>query len=342
MAEKPRGVHLVGTIPLGNADDVFRATASVLGDRLRRVTDGETGGRLNWIEWQLQLLMQHPQLEVLAPDVERYGPAPRVAPREDVRPSDVRFDHLGYAAEATPSWEVFARLQDEGVLPAAWRFQVSLPTPLAPIQAFVDMPYRAELEPGYEQAMHRELDEILDAVPRDRLAVQWDTAVEFGMLEGTQPSFVDDPLSAVLERLVRYGSWVPDDVELGYHLCYGDYQHRHFTQPTDAGKLVTVANGVSADVQRPIQWIHLPVPRDRDDDAYFAPLADLRLHQETELYLGLVHYTDGVEGTNRRIETARRVVPEFGVATECGFGRRDPETVPRLLEIHAEVADAIR
>ena len=204
------------------------------------------------------------------------------------------------------------------------------------------MPNRAELEPFYEEAMRRELEEILAAVPHDRLALQWDTAVEFGMLEGTQPTFVDDPLAAVLERLDRYGSWVPDDVELGYHLCYGDYQHRHFTQPNDAGKLVAVANGVSARVQRPIQWIHLPVPRDRDDDAYFAPLADRRLHPETELYLGLVHYTDGVEGTNRRIETAQRVVPEFGVATECGFGRRDPETVPRLLEIHATVADAIR
>ena len=68
------------------------------------------------------------------------------------------------------------------------------------------------------------------------------------------------------------------------------------------------------------------------------PLRDLRLHPETELYLGLVHATDGAEGTRRRIATAQRVVAEFGVATECGMGRRPPETIPALLRTHAEVA----
>jgi hypothetical protein len=33
---------------------------------------------------------------------------------------------------------------------------------------------------------------------------------------------------------------------------------------------------------------------------------------------------------------AERFVKEFGIATECGFGRRPPETVPELLRIHAE------
>ena len=29
----------------------------------------------------------------------------------------------------------------------------------------------------------------------------------------------------------------------------------------------------------------------------------------------------------------------FGIATECGFGRRPAETIPELLRIHAEAAD---
>jgi hypothetical protein len=57
------------------------------------------------------------------------------------------------------------------------------------------------------------------------------------------------------------------------------------------------------------------------------------------LCLGLVHYTDGVEGTKRRLETAKRHVSRFSIATECGFGRRDPGTIPELLRIHATVAD---
>ena len=91
-------------------------------------------------------------------------------------------------------------------------------------------------------------------------------------------------------------------------------------------------------VKRPVDLIHMPVPRDRDDDGYFAPLARLRLQPETELCLGLVHYTDGVVGTRRRLATAEKHVQNFSIATECGFGRRAPDTIPELLRIHAEVA----
>ena len=83
----------------------------------------------------------------------------------------------------------------------------------------------------------------------------------------------------------------------------------------------------------------MPVPRDRADDAYFAPLAGLRLRPETELCLGLVHHTDGVEGTRRRLATARKHARAFSIATECGFGRRKPETIPELLRIHAAAAE---
>jgi hypothetical protein len=80
------------------------------------------------------------------------------------------------------------------------------------------------------------------------------------------------------------------------------------------------------------------VPRERDDEAFYAPLADLRLGEDTELYLGLVHRSDGMDGTQRRMAAASKVVPAFGISTECGFGRRPSETVPELLELHAAVA----
>jgi len=80
------------------------------------------------------------------------------------------------------------------------------------------------------------------------------------------------------------------------------------------------------------------VPVNRDDPAYFEPLAALALPSSCKLFLGLVHDTDGLEGTRRRLETAARYAPvDFGIATECGFGRRPPETIPNLLRIHAEV-----
>ena len=46
-------VHLVGSIPLASADDVFDLLGRTLGNCCRRFPDGETGERKNWIGWQL-------------------------------------------------------------------------------------------------------------------------------------------------------------------------------------------------------------------------------------------------------------------------------------------------
>jgi hypothetical protein len=85
----------------------------------------------------------------------------------------------------------------------------------------------------------------------------------------------------------------------------------------------------------------MPVPRDRDDAAYYEPLGDLRLRPETELYLGLAHRSDGVEGTRRRIATAVQFSPPFGVSTECGLKWRPPDTIAEMLDIMASVAEPI-
>lgn len=91
---------------------------------------------------------------------------------------------------------------------------------------------------------------------------------------------------------------------------------------------------------RPIAYVHMPVPIARDDDAYFASLADLAKSPQTELYLGLLHLGDGIDGAAKRIAAAKRVVNDFGVAAECGLGHwTDPQSVVRILELHAAVAN---
>ena len=54
-----------------------------------------------------------------------------------------------------------------------------------------------------------------------------------------------------------------------------------------------------------------------------------------------MHFTDGAEGTRRRIAAAQEVGADFGVATECGMGRRNAVTIPELLRIHREVATPV-
>jgi hypothetical protein len=340
----PRGVHLVGSFPLENNTAVFTLASTILGQHLRRLPDGETGERKGWIRWQGLLIRGMPQFEqgtVLGGVYERNL---LYQLRPGVTADDIQFPPLGYSAAAIASYEEFVRLQREGTIPLQLRFEVCLPTPLAPIFATIVPEDQAAVEAAYEASMLTELDEIVAAIPAHDLAIQWDTAVEFAVLEGLLATHLTAVEDEILTRLVRLGNHVPADVELGFHLCYGNAGHRFFKEPEDMSKLVSIANGIAAGLARPLTWIHMPVPRNRTDEAYYAPLRELRLAAETELYLGLVHLTNGVTGTQQRIKAAHKVVPQidFGVATECGMGPRPAETIPELLQIHAAVAAPVR
>lgn len=315
-----------------------------LGKHVKRIPDGETGIRDNWVVWQLPKMQAHPDLETVPPPSPEYGPSERVQPKPGVDAASIDFGPLGYAEAAMESWQVFQQLRADGTIPAGIRFQVSLPTPIAVIGAFVAGP-QGELERRYEASLLDELAAIVAAIPAEDLAVQWDAAVEFAIFEGIFPSWFGSDYATQLEevgqRLVRLGAAVPRPVELGYHLCYGDFGHRHFAEPADTGRLAAVAGRILAGLQRPVNWIHLPVPRSRTDTDYFKPLADLALPAETDLHLGLVHATDGRAGALQRIEAARSVVADFGIATECGMGRRPAEQIPALFDLHAELADML-
>jgi hypothetical protein len=337
-AQRPSGVHLVGSVPLADAESVFRLASQKLGDRLRRLPDGETGPRSRWVHWQLGVFESMEVFESEAADTG-YIRRAQFRLRPSARSQDIVFPALGYARAARESYAEFERLRARGAIPAHLKFLVCLPTPLAPVTSFVFPKSRAAVEPRYEARLFEELDEIVGAVPSDRLAIQWDTAYEFALLEGVMPSGFADPQTEILERLVRIGNRVPAQVELGYHLCYGDSGHRHFKDPDDTELLTQVANHLARHLARPLNWIHLPVPRARSDDRYFQPLSSLALRPETELYLGLIHLTDGLEGARRRLVAANRHVRGFGVATECGLGRRPPETIPALLDLHAQVSE---
>jgi len=337
----PDKVHLVGSIALDSVEEVFRTVGGVLGRRLRRVPDGEPGGRRLWISWQYPFLRAQ---AFLRPDPSQPNPRglPPLMLTENTDPAEIRFGELGYAREARISYQDFESARGRGELSADVRFQVSLPTPLAVINPFCVVRDAPAIEGPYEQAMLREVEAICRAIPHRDLCIQWDICIEMimwdGRWEGMRNPFGSDMQNEILGRIRRLGSAVPRDVELGFHLCYGDYDAKHFVEPLDAGKLVEIANRFTETVGRPITYLHMPVPIDRVDEAYFAPLQQLRLSPGTELYLGLVH-ADGVDATNKRIAAASKYCLDFGIATECGIARsRTPELVRRLLEIHAEAS----
>ncbi|KAJ9658917.1 hypothetical protein H2201_007567 [Coniosporium apollinis] len=337
--QQPCGVHMVGSVPLPSAEDVFRQVCEALPGRLRRITDGETGDRSQFCFFQRNVFAHTPTILV-----NFDGSPPKTPTRAEIEhivKGMPRID-TGYDEHALSSYSTFRRLRAEGIVPGGIRFQVSLPTPINFVGSQIEPAFRPAVEPLYEEAVLRVLKRIEAETPRQDLAIQWDVAVEFGQLERVlfEPWF--EPVKeGIFERLVRLGNAVDEGVEMGFHLCYGDIGHAHFKEPEDTSLLVEVATAILERVKRPVNWIHLPVPKNRDDPAYFAPLEKLKgLLGQTELYLGLVHAEDE-EGTRWRIETPSKVLEIFGVATECGMGRTPPAELASILQISAAVSSPI-
>ena len=336
-----RHVHFVGTIGLDSVEEVFATAGRTVGSHLLRCPDGETGGRRQWVMWQYPFLRSSPYLQA---DVTKLVPEPAVcllklAP--GVQAADIHFGELGYAREARVSYQDFLDARRRGTIPANVRFQVCLPTPKA-FMAFLTPEAAQAAEPAYERAMVKEIERICAGIPHPDLAIQWDVCFEMLMWDGRFPLMPRFPgiEASFQQTFARLCSVVPKDVQLGVHLCYGDNDAKHFIDPLDLGKAVELANLIIDHAGRPLDWIHMPVPANRSDDAYFAPLKDLhRSGGRPEVYLGLVHLSDGVEGARRRIAAASKVLPEFGIATECGMARaRTREQVLELLRIHAGAA----
>jgi hypothetical protein len=191
----------------------------------------------------------------------------------------------------------------------------------------------ADYLPAYERALLKALRDIADTIPHHELSIQWDVCQEVLVFEHYFPHCPPSYKADIAAELARLGDSVPDDVECGYHLCYGSPRDEHLIMPKDAAIMVEMTRDLRAGLRRRMDFLHLPVPKDRADDSYFAPLADLSLSADTALYLGLIHYADA-EGDRARIAAARKVVRQFGVATECGWGRTDPTRVPGLLVAH--------
>jgi hypothetical protein len=336
----PDQVHLVGSIGLDSVAEVFRTVGKVLGRRLRRVPDGEPGPRRLWISFQYPFLRSSP---FLRPDpsgeVRKSSGFPKLCLAEGVDAAELYFPELGYLREAKGSYVDFIAARKRGELPKSVRFQVCLPTPMGVTYAFCTARDLLAIDAAYEQAMIREVKMICRAIPHRDLCIQWDFCHEMLLLDG-QPQDQFPPIKASLEdimqRMRRICAAVPKDVELGVHLCYGDFGARHFIEPLDAARMVEVANAMARAIGRPLTYVHMPVPVTRSDDAFFRPFRELKLKRGTQLHLGVIHAADGIEGARKRMATADRYVAAYGIATECGMARsRRPALVRELLRLHA-------
>jgi hypothetical protein len=344
-------VHLVGSVPLPCSEDVLRTGGEILGLHVAGLPDGEMGDRSAWVHF----VAYHTFYRNLAFRVaQRPGPKDGhiswyAASLEDqwsfevIDPeAEIELGPLGYAAAARDSESLMPRLKQEGIVPPKTRFQVTIPFPDGAVQPFFRGSDDFELvAAAYRDAVRRDVAELVATIPPERLLLQWDVCWEVLNLEGATPwAPASDHWARYVATVEELSRDVPEEVLMGFHFCYGNWEARHVVEPADLGLCVRMAKAAIEHAGRRVDYVHMPVPRERDDSAYFEPLNGLNIG-DTRLFLGLVHLGDGIDGARARVQAARRYRDDFGVATECGLGYHTAEEIPTLFELHRDVAEQL-
>ena len=368
MSRDEGHVLLVGSVARPqdgwSVEDVFSRCASTLGTHASMLPDGEIGERNWWIFFlPIRTYSKHADLlTVSAHAIDNWKPKHRgdywtFSVHEGLQ--SLHFDSLGYVEEAIHSYAIFKRLRDDGAVPAATRFMFAVPMPESATRPFVGTARDFDLMwHAYTEALASELAQISAAIPPTDLAIQLDICWEIAAVEGLvlRPftsglqTLPEDPMQRYLEGVRRIASDVPRDVWLGFHMCYGSSSHQqgessdtgHYCEIESLAVSVAMTNaGVDA-LSRPVDFVHMPVQLSNGfEDDYYQPLSDLAAG-DARIYLGLVHLHDGKGGTLRRIGLARKYLPEFGISTQCGWGRRPPDQrIEDLLQLHTDIANTI-
>ena len=264
-----------------------------------------------------------------------------------VRPgvTELHWDSWPRIDDAIAGYQVFSALRTEGVIPAHLRFQVGLAFPSSALNGFkadmaADYPVA---ERAFTDLAARELKRLTEAIPPTDLAIQWDPAYETQDLEGVlawMPKGAWERFAGPVTRLARL---IPEEVLVGYHLCYGTFPEWPMYEARDMGLLVRMANFAVANSGRTVDWLHLAGPRylRSEDRSFFRPLADLE-PGDAHLFLGIVLPLDGAPGLHRRHATASRYISGFGVAMYCGFGRQPGADGTETMREHGRVVRTVR
>jgi hypothetical protein len=341
---------LVGSLPADSTEGAFRASAELFGDMVFALPDGEPGPRAAWVGYEReQLVRPHPGVETVAVTESPTGiprhayETPIFRIREGV--TDLRWDSWPRIDEAIESHRQFAALREEGVIPPNLRFQVCLPFPSSAMNGFkadfaADYPVA---ERGFEDLVARELERLLSEIPAGDLAIQWDVCYEVLDLEGVLAWTADGAWERFAGPVSRLTPLIPEEVLVGYHLCYGTFPEWPMYEARDLGLLVRMANHAVANSGRTVDWVHMAGPRylRSEDDSYFRPLSDLSAG-DARVFLGIVLPLDGVAGLRRRHDTASRFLDDFGVAMYCGFGRQPGADGMQTMREHAHVVSTVR
>jgi len=340
-------VLLVGSIPYDTNEEVFREFGPAFGSALIAMPDGEVGPRSHWISRvHYAVFANHPDLETVRQPkkdngVERLNPRDagdswqfRVRDGVDTVAFGDKGWRLGYARDAINSYFIFKALRAEGLYPASTRFQVSVPSvnSAVPYRIFTDQNDVEKVRGGYVEALKAELETIIQHIPHHDLAIQLDCASE---VQDAYGAIAGQPMATAIDRntpqITALLSWIPHEVMVGFHMCFGTLGGWPRFEPDDISGAVRMANAFLHAADRPVAWMHIPLLA-RPEEAFYAPLRGLE-PRGARIFLGIVHSMDSYR---ERLKIAKKFVADFGVAAYCGFGRMNPSELPDIRQQHLD------
>ena len=334
------GAHLVGSVPLASAEVVFETVAAALGDRVRRIPDGETGPRSDWIVWQLPVFTSRPELEIVPPGPNSWRPLPRVRLEDGVRATA-----CGSRRSATPTprsppiarsrassatgvcrgragsrcacrrrWPRSARSSCPSTRPR-WR----RPTRRACWRSW-----------GSCYASCRTTRSRSSGTPTSSSRC-WRASSRSG--SPTSRAASSSGCCAWPATCPPTSSWATTSATATCSTATS----RSRPTPGDWSRSPTRC---AASLGRPLNWIHLPVPRDRADAAYFAPLARPAPARGDRALPGARPPHGRRRGHAAAAGGRERVRLRLRRRHRVRLGPAPPATVPELLRIHHAVERA--
>jgi len=251
---------LVGSVPLETPQKVFEKFGQPLARYLDALPDGEVGPRRYWVSGvHYRVFALHPDLEILRRPRRDNG-VERLVPHDQtdtwqfkVKPGvkEIVFGdpgwRLGFALDAINSHALLSAMKRQGKMPERLRLQVSLPA-VNSVCAPANFPVAGDLDivrPGFTAAMQAEVATMTSRIPRQELAIQFDLARETIEASGGVPGISSEAsIEASTVQIRALAPSIPEDVQLGYHFCFGTIGGWPRFAPADLGATVALANTV--------------------------------------------------------------------------------------------------
>ena len=161
-----------------------------------------------------------------------------------------------------------------------------------------------------------------------------------GVLAWTAAEGAWERFTGPVGRLTRL---IPEEVLVGYHLCYGTFPEWPMYEARDMGLLVRMANYAVANSGRTVDWLHLAGPRYlRSEDAGSSSRWTTWSPATPASSWASCCRSTGSRACGAAQATASRYLADFGVAMYCGFGRQPGKDGTETMREHARVVRSIQ